>query len=508
MDPSTPRLDRRLCGLLWLFCLWIVLRNAWLCEDAFITFRVVDNAVHGLGLRWNPLERVQVYTHPLWTLALLPLQLVSRDIFASAFALSLGCTAATLGLLFLRGMKTPAQAVVLAAIVVSSKALMDYSTSGLENPLSHLLLVLFFLAYLRRDEPRTFARMILWMALAMVTRTDLVWFFLPAVVHTAWSKGYWRFRHARLWAGLLVGVAWAVFAVLYYGFPFPSSAYAKLAVHIPAGAQLVQGFCYLTNSLAWDPVTLFAITGLTLLGLARFRTDRKGALLALGVVLYLAYVVRIGGDYMSGRFLTAPLVVSLVGLSRIELRMPELGVALALTILLGFCSPRPPALVDDDYKGLGKSPHGVDDEKGYRFADTSLLRQNRHTHLSDASGWVADGRKAKQDHVRVAVVHNVGFFGFYAGPDVHIIDPYGLGDALMGHLPYVNDSSSWDPGHYDRKVPDGYAEAALDGGRIADGKVDAYWRKIELVTRGPIFDGRRLALVLRFTLGLEPSPPP
>lgn len=153
MDLSLPRLDRRLCGLLWLFCLWIVLRNAWLCEDAFITFRVVDNAVHGLGLRWNPLERVQVYTHPLWMLALVPLQLVSRDIFASAFALSLGCTAATLGLLLFRGMKTPAQALVLAALVVSSKALMDYSTGGLENPLSHLLLVLFFLAYLRRDEP-------------------------------------------------------------------------------------------------------------------------------------------------------------------------------------------------------------------------------------------------------------------------------------------------------------------------------------------------------------------
>ena len=102
----------------------------------------------------------------------------------------------------------------------------------------------------------------------------------------------------------------------------------------------------------------------------------------------------------------------------------------------------------------------------------------------------------------------MGFFGFFAGPDVHIIDPYGLGDALMGHMPYINDSGSWDPGHYDRKVPDGYAEAALDGGRIADRKVDAYWRKIELVTRGPIFDGRRLALVLRFTLGLEPSPPP
>ena len=44
----------------------LLLRNAWLAEDAFVTLRVVDNFVNGHGMRWNISERVQTFTHPLW----------------------------------------------------------------------------------------------------------------------------------------------------------------------------------------------------------------------------------------------------------------------------------------------------------------------------------------------------------------------------------------------------------------------------------------------------------
>ena len=50
--------------------LGVVLSQAWVSDDAFITFRVIDNFVNGYGLRWNVDERVEVYTHPLWMLLL------------------------------------------------------------------------------------------------------------------------------------------------------------------------------------------------------------------------------------------------------------------------------------------------------------------------------------------------------------------------------------------------------------------------------------------------------
>ena len=48
----------------------LLLRAGWVTEDAYITLRPVDNWVNGFGLRWNPAERVQGYTHPLWMVLL------------------------------------------------------------------------------------------------------------------------------------------------------------------------------------------------------------------------------------------------------------------------------------------------------------------------------------------------------------------------------------------------------------------------------------------------------
>ena len=52
-----------LWALLFLFA-WLC--TAWVSEDAFITFRAVDQLLAGHGPVWNLGERVQVYTHPLW----------------------------------------------------------------------------------------------------------------------------------------------------------------------------------------------------------------------------------------------------------------------------------------------------------------------------------------------------------------------------------------------------------------------------------------------------------
>src|SRR5260370_12408946 len=44
---------------------FVVLKNAWLGDDSYITFRTVDNIIHGYGLTWNTDEPFQPFTHPL-----------------------------------------------------------------------------------------------------------------------------------------------------------------------------------------------------------------------------------------------------------------------------------------------------------------------------------------------------------------------------------------------------------------------------------------------------------
>ena len=37
----------------------VLIRTTWICDDAYINFRTIDNFLHGYGLRWNIAERVQ-----------------------------------------------------------------------------------------------------------------------------------------------------------------------------------------------------------------------------------------------------------------------------------------------------------------------------------------------------------------------------------------------------------------------------------------------------------------
>src|ERR1700722_8122665 len=69
-----------------------LISGARVTADAYITFRVVDNVVHGYGLRWNTAERVQVYTHPLWMLFHVPFYALGINIFYVSVAISPLCT--------------------------------------------------------------------------------------------------------------------------------------------------------------------------------------------------------------------------------------------------------------------------------------------------------------------------------------------------------------------------------------------------------------------------------
>ncbi|MET0793000.1 MAG: hypothetical protein ABW061_15875, partial [Polyangiaceae bacterium] len=70
-----------------LLTLALVLHTAWTCDDAFISARVVDNLVSFRGLRWNPAERVQAFTHPLWLLAMVVARCLVHDAYWSLLAL-------------------------------------------------------------------------------------------------------------------------------------------------------------------------------------------------------------------------------------------------------------------------------------------------------------------------------------------------------------------------------------------------------------------------------------
>ena len=70
----------------------------------------------------------------------------------------------------------------------TAKSFVDFSTSGLENPLTHLLLGAFFVLYLWRDRvPRSTFWLSLLVSSAMVNRMDSAILFLPALGFAVWQ---------------------------------------------------------------------------------------------------------------------------------------------------------------------------------------------------------------------------------------------------------------------------------------------------------------------------------
>ena len=54
--------------------------RAWVCDDAFISFRYALNLVRGQGLVFNPGERVEGYSNPLWTILMAVGLALGRDL--------------------------------------------------------------------------------------------------------------------------------------------------------------------------------------------------------------------------------------------------------------------------------------------------------------------------------------------------------------------------------------------------------------------------------------------
>ena len=67
----------------------VILQNAWVGDDAYITFRTIDNWVNGYGLTWNVNERVQAYTHPLWVLLISLFYLFMGEAFYTVLVVSI-----------------------------------------------------------------------------------------------------------------------------------------------------------------------------------------------------------------------------------------------------------------------------------------------------------------------------------------------------------------------------------------------------------------------------------
>jgi arabinofuranosyltransferase len=500
-------------GLFILFA--AIVRTAWVGDDAYITFRTADNIVHGYGPVWNVTERVQGFTHPLWLAVFTVFYAMTGEPYYTSIALGLALSIVTVTLLIRSVAVTPWTAVIGVAALASSKAFVDYSTSGLENALSHVLIVMF--AWRWWVEPAGETRMLRVSALAalcMLNRLDLALLVGPAVMAEAWRMG----RSA--WRPLIIGMLplafWEAFSVFYYASLVPNTAYAKLNIATPPPELVMRGLTYLRRTVESDPVT---IPVMVLAAAAGLQSNRRASWpLVTGMALTVLYLLRLGGDFMMGRFLTAPFVMSVAILARSPWpRDARVGaITGAALVLLGLAAPWEPAALSgygyarldnllhgrwaaaprDDGRSIGL--YGVIDERRYYYESTGLLKSRPGQPRPDHPN-AEDGRALRAGSTRVVIRDGLGFVGYFAGPDIHIVDPFALTDPLLSRLPARPESRA---GHYLRDIPAGYLESLESGtNQIGDPDLSAYYDRLRVAVAGPLWSPPRVKTALALVAG-------
>jgi arabinofuranosyltransferase len=499
--------------------------NAYLCDDAFITFRTIDNFVRGYGLRWNVVERVQVFTAPLHTLVMSALYWFTYDrawlpnadrMYWTSMLFSYGASLG--GLLWLA---SRARNVWLSfptfLLLMSSQAFVTFTSSGLETPLVYLLVILFYARFLWTDP--TTLRAVFWLlllaALALVNRLDTALLFFPA---SCWVviEGYRRFGRRVLRPIALASlpmVAWFGFALVYFGFLLPNSYYAKMGLGVDASILEQMGWAYLAMNWKQDPVTLGGIAlGIILSGFA-LRTLLAG----IGSLLYVAYIYLIGGDFIGFRFLAPPFLLATIVIcrffdTRYLRRAPLWSTAAVLVLLLyGSITPSSPLRGYRDLPRPGDVLFYFDasslakwrPEQRFPFSRFGSVRSYEHCR---------EGRGIPPD----TYIAGGGMRGFCVGPKVHLLSLSGITDPLIARLP-IEIETHFLPGHVVRPLPAGYLESVQAGiGWIADPILAAYYEKIVAITQGPLFSSERWRSILelnftaerRFTRPYAPAVPP
>ncbi len=496
-----------------------LLVNAWIVDDAYITFRTVDNFVNGHGLTWNVDERVQAYTHPLWMFVVSLVYLGTSELFFSVIILSFLLTLAAVGVVSRAATggfrATPWKPALLIVALLSSKAFVDFASSGLENALSYLIAAVFCTRLLASGRQSWRERHVLELFLVasagFLNRSDTVLLYLPALLYalfSARSLAKWRLARA-MFLGTLPAILWVLFSLLYYGFVFPNTAYAKmLSTGFPDSWRLAVGLEYLAISLAGDSASFLVMVAALWCAFKR-RSAEGGALLG-GVLLYVVYVVATAASatHMSGRFFAVPFFISIVLFVEWADRRRSALVAGGMLAVYLVWSPVSSLKFGTPFYRPHPHPRFFDTKWLAKAEGAALLNWRPGKSLPDHP-WLHYGYQLRRLPERIHVGgalggEPVGYVGFAAGPEKHIIDVLALTDPLLARLPAIKPPNmvEWRPGHFRRAIPDGYvASVAARGNLIVDHNIGHYYDLLVIITRGPLFSAERLGAIWTMNRG-------
>jgi arabinofuranosyltransferase len=491
--------------------LYAAYRVAWMSDDGLINIRTALNFSVGNEPVFNIGERVQGYTSPLWFWTQALVGRLFGDFIVTSIILNLIFASLAFFVLGYRSV-SPLRLVSVTVLIILSSTLIDFSTSGLENSLGTVLIVLLFSEI--ASTSRVPLRTALLASFLVLTRLDYVLLLVPFIPQ---ALQYLRRTKDTLviFCFLFPLTLWFLFSFIYYGQFLPNTFQAKLNIAIPRTDLVFSGLRYIIVSVEADPVIPLIFAGALIVTLRAKNSSSK--LSIASSLIFLTYVVWIGGDFMAGRFLTAPISIWLVVLSTSTSAQESAGFVpptstseqrfcyalVVAALLFGFRPMVADRPTYDSPERFNFEVNGIADEAAfYRSKGSSLIGLIR-----EASDDLVDF-STDQSYVRLAglvqlqdrwfkyqapeagLPRNVlstcgllGNLGVSSGPATHIIDTCGLVDPFLASLTFRPNEQDWRIGHFERNVPDGYVDAVqfADSSLMKDPflqkKLESIWLK-------------------------------
>ena len=502
---------------------FVVLVNAWNCDDAYHGFVTVRNIINGDGFVYNIGERVNVCTCPLFILILTALTFVIREPGTAAFIL---CTAFSTGAFYIVASKLCKniwQVIFVFFAMVSSYCFMSFTTSGLENSLIFLELACFVTVYSKNDE-YGFKKLILLAfidAMVLFTRTDVGFMlFVPTAYVFLFKK---KCKIVEMFAAGIIGLIpyfmWEVFSAFYFGSWFPNPFYVKVGTSIQVCSYISHGIQYLLISFMYDAVLIVPIfVAIIALLLSK---KIKSKIFGVGMMMNLFWVIYMGGDFMVGRHYTDLFFVSIawiviiindclddctdldIKISRF-MYLPYIILVLCTIFSIDSRAHIVKALV------YPQNLYECGEERDYYYPTLGLMPRligfmATGEDVTDNTWPVGDDIKDAIDRGDKGVIAGwaPGVLVYKYNEKIYLIDGLALGDGFLSKLPSIYTyPDPWRVGHTIRELPAGYADSIRYGdNRLEDPDLKEYYDMYLKVTRGKLLSKERIKLAFKFAMG-------
>ncbi|CAN5460825.1 hypothetical protein BH09SUM1_BH09SUM1_24140 [soil metagenome] len=349
-----------------LFCVaWLAAIGVWhhqvVMDDPWITFRYARNLLEGNGLVFNPGERLEGYSNFTWVLVTaLSLKANIEPLSFARFASWLSLSAMMSVLVFgwwkpsipkselLDGSSPfriphspfPHHSATAAILLASCYPMAIWAMGGLETVFYAMLVLMLTLSTWAASSGNKHAALAMAACLALLPMTrpeGPMWFAIPILAFIAPGTD----RKTLLQSCAAAAAVFAVYTAWrwhYFGSLIPNTVRAKVGGSL--GHTLWSGIAYMGEYLLGAPLLLVALAGMTIVRTFREdapRSNRRRFIVLCGaaVMLQVAFILGVGGDWMAAVRFLVPVMAPLCLLAALEVkRWPFFVRGVALTFLL------------------------------------------------------------------------------------------------------------------------------------------------------------------------------